>query len=355
MSTRSLAAILTVIAACLVPLPTAGQSKTTPTNTWTPPLTVDGQPDLQGIWTMATFTPLERQPNLAGKEFFTSQLAGQWTRQLTAAGVDPLARTALAAENDEERTKRIRQSKENIHYDNAIWLSDGPKGLSTRRTSLIVDPRDGKIPPLTPEAQKRETERSKTSSFLVENISHPSFDSYETRTLQERCLVWRHEGPPMLPPSYNDRLQIFQGPGYVAIMQEMSNNAVRIVPMDGRPHLSKTIRQWPGDSVGRWDGNTLVVDTINFTHKTHFAGSSDALHVIERFTRVDADTIRYDFTVDDPTSWTKPWSAEIPMRKAAGQLYEYACHEGNYDLPNILGIARNVEAAAAEGPRKTSR
>jgi hypothetical protein len=356
MSTRFLAVILTVTATCLVPLPTAGQSQTTPKKAWTPSRTLDGQPDLQGIWTMATFTPLERDPNLAGKEFFTEQEAAELTRLLTAEGVDPLARTALGAENDEQRQNRIRQSKENIHYDNAIWLTEAqPKGLSTRRTSLIVDPREGRIPPLTPDAQKRETERSKASSFLVENVPQQSFDSHETRTLQERCLVWRHEGPPMLPPSYNDRLQILQGPGYVAILQEMSNNAVRIIPLDGRPHLPNNIRQWPGDSRGRWDGNTLVVDTINFTHKTHFAGASEALHVIERFTRVDADTIRYDFTVDDPTSWTRPWSAEIPMMKADGRLYEYACHEGNYDLANILGIARNLEAAAAEAPRKTSR
>jgi len=347
MNGRFLAVFVAVVAvAWLMPVPAAGQTAAS-ADTWTPPRTPDGQPDLQGIWTMATFTPLERPANLAGKEFFTEEEAAELAGILTADGVDPLARTALAAETPAERERRLRQSKENIHYDNAIWLTERrQKGLSTRRTSLIVDPRDGRIPPLTPEAQRREAERARTSRFLVENIRDQSFDSYETRTLQERCLVWRHEGPPMLPPSYNDRLQIFQAPGYVAILQEMSNNPVRIVPLDGRPPLHPSVRQWPGDSRGRWEGDTLVVETTNFNHKTHFQGSSDALRVVERFTRVDADTIRYEFTVHDPTSWTRPWTAEIPMIVADGPLYEYACHEGNHDLPNILTIARNVEAQA---------
>src|SRR4029450_13881788 len=154
--------------------------------------------------------------------------------------------------------------------DNAIWLAERhPKGLTTRRTSLIVDPRDGRIPRLTPEAKKREDERLKTNTFVMESYPEQPSDSYETRTLQERCLVWRHEGPPMLPASYLDRIQIFQSAGYVAIMQEVSNNQVRLIPID-RPHLPASIRQWPGDSRGRWEGNTLVVDTTNFTHKTHF-------------------------------------------------------------------------------------
>jgi len=341
---------------CVVPLLAKEQASKPSANRYTSPRTPDGQPDLQGIWTMATFTPLERPANLKTKEFFTEEEAADLQKLLTADGVDPLARTALAAEDEEQIRGRVRQSKENIHYDNAIWLTEKrAKGLSTLRTSLITDPADGRIPPLTPEAAKREAERSRTSSFLVENIAKQSFDSYETRTLQERCLVWRHEGPPMLPPSYNDRIQIFQSKDHIVIRQEMSNNAPRIVALDGRPHLSSAIRQWPGDSIGHWEGDTLVVDTKNFTSKTHFQGASDALHVVERFTRVSADTIRYSFTVTDAASWTKAWSAEIPMTKADGQLYEYACHAGNHDLANILGIARNVEAATAENAKKTSR
>jgi hypothetical protein len=340
-----MAAIVAVVS--LTPAVPTGQTRASGGSTWTVPRTPDGQPDLQGIWTMATFTPLERPAHLAGKESFTEAEAAALVQELTADGVDPLARTALDAETDEERRKRLRQTKENIHYDNAIWLAESqPKGLTTLRTSLVVDPPDGRIPSLTPEAKKREADRRKTDTFVVDGYPEQSFYGPETRTLQERCLVWRHEGPPMLPASYFDRIQIFQAKGYVAIMQEVRTNQVRLIPLDGRPHLGAGIRQWPGDSRGRWEGNTLVVTTKNFTHKTHFRGSTDALHVVERFTRVDADTIRYEFRVEDPSAWTKPWSAEIPMKAADGPLYEYACHEGNKDLKHILEIARNIEAAA---------
>ena len=332
-----------ILAVLLAPLPVVGQATSSETKTWIAPRTPDGQPDLQGLWTMATFTPLERPAHLAGKEFFTEEEAAELRQLFTAEGVDPLARTAINEEDEEKRRKRLRQSKESIHYDNAIWLATTrPKGLSSRRTSLIVDPPDGRIPPLTPEAKKRAADRAAARGF----------DSHENRSLTERCIVWRHEGPPMLPPSYNDILRIFQAPGYVAILQEMSNNGVRIIPLDGRPHLPPSIRQFPGDSRGRWEGNTLVVDTINFTGKTRFGGSGEALHVVERFTRVDADTIRYEFTVEDPTSWARPWSAEIPMAKTEGPMFEYACHEGNYDVANILRIARALEKAA-EAAAKT--
>ena len=356
MNGRHLAALLTALAiVALAPVPAVGQAQPDTGDHGTVPRTPDGHPDLQGIWTSATFTPLERPANLAGKEFLTEAEVAELSGLLTADGANPLARDILS-KNEEQRHERLRQPKENIHYDNAIWLTERQrKSLSSKRTSLIVDPPDGRIPPLTPDAQEREAERAVTRSFLVENVTPQSFDSHETRTVQERCLVWRHEGPPMLPPSYNDNLQIFQTPGYVAILQEMSNNNARIIPLDGRPHLPETIRQWPGDSRGRWEGDTLVVDTTNFTHKTHFKGSSEALHVVERFTRVDADTLLYEFTVDDPTSWTKPWSAEFPLMKTEGPLYEYACHEGNYDLPNILGIARNLDKAAAEAGTQGSR
>ncbi len=349
MNNRLLRAALTIVA--LAPLTvvatTAQGHSPAASKKWTSPRTADGQPDLQGIWTMATFTPLERPANLAGKEFFTEKEAAALAEELTAEGVDPLARTALAAETEEQRRQRLRQSKENIHYDNAIWLSERrPKGLTSRRTSLIVDPPDGRVPALTPDAKQREADRFKRSMFLLDSHPDQATDSHETRTLGERCLVWRHEGPPMLPPAYLDRLQILQGPGYVVIFPEVRTNQVRLIPLDGRPHLSPNIRQLAGDSRGRWEGNTLVVDTTNFTGRTHFQGSGEALHVVERFTRVDAETINYEFTVKDPTSWTQPWTAQIPMIAADGPIYEYACHEGNYDLPNILSIARNVEAAA---------
>ena len=339
---RSTGILAVVLAAVLLaPVPVVGQTTSSEVKGWTVPRTPDGQPDLQGNWSSATFTPLERPANLAGKEFFTAEEAAELTQDLTAPGADPSARNALV-EDEEERRRRLRQSKENIHYDNAIWLTENqPKGLSSRRTSLIVDPPDGRIPPLTPEGQKREADRAKAMSF----------ESHETRPLSERCIMWPHEGPPMLPPGYNSNYQIFQAPGYVAILQEMIHN-VRIIPLDGAPHLPEQIRQWSGDSRGRWEGDTLVVETRNFTGRTHFKGSSEALHVLERFTRVDADTILYEFTVEDPTSWTRPWSAEFPMTKTEGPIYEYACHEGNYDLPNILNVARALEKEA-EAATKT--
>ena len=302
-----------------------------------------GDPDLQGIWTSSTYTPLERPRNLAGRELFTEEELAELNEILTAGGVDPLrARGVLAADDDDERRERTRQPND-IHYDNAIWLTEEqPKRLSSRRTSLIVDPPDGKIPPLVSEAKQRAMERRKTQSL----------DSYENRPVGERCLVWRHEGPPMLPAAYNDVLQIFQTEDYVAIFQEMNNNGPRIVPLDGRPHLSSTIRQWPGDSRGHWDGDTLVIDTINFNAKNPFNGSGEALHVVERFTRDDDEAIRYEFTVEDPTAWARSWSAEFPLMKREGPLFEYACHEGNYDLRHILEVARHLDqAAAAKEPR----
>ena len=337
--------ILLVIGVVLTAVPLGSQAQTAAAdNKWTPPRTPDGHPDLQGIWTTQTFTPLERPQRYAGREFLTEEEATELTKLLTQEGVDPLAGSLFAA-SDEERRKRIHQT-DPTHYNNAVWLTTRqPKALSSRRTSLIVDPTDGKIPPLTPEAQQRAAARRAASGF----------DSYENRPLSERCIVWPHEGPPMLPPAYNDVYQIFQTPDYVVMLRELSTNPPRIIPTDGRPHVSERIRQWAGDSRGRWEGDTLVVETRNFNDKTAFRGSSAALRVIERFTRVSADTIRYEFTVDDPTTWTKPWSAEIPMVQTEGRPYEYACHEGNYGIVNILMGARVADKEAAEETARTPR
>jgi len=358
MSHPSFAALVSVIAiACLAPAPASGQSKarsaadTAPRGT--APRTPDGRPDLQGYWTTQTFTPLERPAHLAGKEFFTDEEAAALQRQLTAEGVDPSARDAINIEDAEARTKRLDQTKREatyIHYDNAVWLrTPVPKGLSSRRTSLITNPRDGRIPPLTAEAKRR------AAADAEVRRQRDAFDSYETRPLPERCIVWAHEGPPILPPAYNDIHQIYQTPDYVVVFTELSNNRARIIPLDGRPHISDNIRQFPGDSRGRWEGDTLVVETKNFTDKRRWQGSTGALHVVERFRRVDANTIHYEFTVDDPTTWTRPWSAEIPMVKTDGPLYEYACHEGNHDLGHILRDAREMDAAAAEAAKKGSK
>ena len=336
------AMMITIIA--LTPAATLGQPvEPTARTPW-------GAPNLQGVWTSATYTPLQRPEVLADQEFLTEEETATLTALVTADGVDPLrARGLLAAKSDGQRREVTRQTQENIHYDNAIWLTEEqPKLFSSQRTSLIVNPPDGRIPPLTPKASRRETSRKQASRYLVYNVDPSSFAGYETRTLQERCLVWRHEGPPMVPPSYNDMLQIFQTSDYVAILQEMSNNDVRIIPLDDRPHLPSSIRQWPGDSRGHWEGSTLVVDTVNYNGKTHYEGSSETLRVVERFTRVDAETIRYEFTVEDPNSWTESWSAEFPLMRRDGPLYEYACHEGNHDIRHILEVARNVEKTAAK-------
>ncbi len=173
------------------------------------------------------------------------------------------------------------------------------------------------------------------------------FDGPENRGLAERCIIWGAEGPPMLPIGYNSNLQIMQGEGYVAIMQEMIHD-VRIIPTDGRPHVASSVRELMGDSRGHWEGNTLVVDTTNFTDRTAFRGSSENLHVVERFTRTDADTVLYQFTVDDPSTWAAPWSAEVPLAKIDGPIFEYACHEGNYGMPNNLSGARAEEKKLAE-------
>jgi hypothetical protein len=332
--------LLVVVGVIVAAISLSAQAPTRAADKWKATRTPDGHPDLQGIWTTHTFTPLVRPARYALQEFLTDQEAAELSALLTQDDVDPLALGIFGASN-EERRKRVVQN-DPTHYDNALWLGTPDiKPLSSNRTSLIFDPPDGKIPPMTPEALQRAAAKRAAAGS----------DSYENRPLQERCIVWTHEGPPMLPPPYNDVLQIIQTPGYVLIERELEAGP-RLIPTDGRPHLSGNLRRWAGDSRGRWEGDTLVVDTTNFTDKTAFQGSSAALHVVERFTRVSVDRILYQFTVDDPNTWTRPWSGEIPMTATRGPLYEYACHEANYGLPGILQGARFEEKeAAAQGAR----
>ena len=344
MSCRHLAAFVTVVAiAYLGPIPAAGQGEADDEATWTAPRLPDGRPDLQGYWTTQTFTPLERPDYLAGKEFFTEEAAAALQQQFAAEGVDPVARSAINLEEPEAREQRLRQTKENIHYDNAIWLGTSvPKGLSSRRTSLITDPPNGRIPPLTP---KGAAQVAGDQLRRAQRLTH--FDSYETRPLMERCIVWTHEGPPILPPAYNDIHQIFQTPNYVVIFTELAALAPRIVPLDGRPPLPDTIRQFVGDSRGHWEGDTLVVESTNFVERRSYRGSTKFRHVVERFTRVAPDMIRYEFTIDDPTIWMSSWSGEVPMLATEGPMFEYGCHEGNHDIRHILEIHRNLDRQAA--------
>jgi hypothetical protein len=280
-----------------------------------------GQHDLQGIWTNATITPLERPAELAGKQFFTEAEAAVYERQ-------------VALRNDVDKRPSSVESDVALGY-NAAWWDRGTRIVKTRRTSLIVDPADGKIPALTADGETR-------AAALAERGSKHPADGPEDRSLGERCLLWPTGGPPMMPGPYNSNYQILQIPGYVVILIEMIHD-VRIIPLDGRPHLPSSVRLWMGDSRGHWEGDTLVVDTTNFTGKTHFRGTSENLHLIERFSRSDASTILYEFTVDDPATFTKPWTAQMTLSKAVGRIYEYACHEGNYGMAGILAGARAEE------------
>jgi hypothetical protein len=330
-----LAALIALLAAGSASAQALAAAKATGNaQTWTPPRTADGVPDLQGFWTNATSIPLERPKALGAKEFYTDEEAAQREK---------------AAQEQAERAVGGRQTEPgttaDVHYDLGQYglARTQSKAVASKRTSLIMGP-DGQIPPLLPEAQKRQADRT------AANRGH-QWDGPENRGLSERCILWPNEGPPMLQAGYNSNLQIVQGPGYVAVLQEMIHD-VRIIPTDGRPHAPASIRQWMGDSRGHWEGNTLVVDTTNFTDRTAFRGSSEKLHVIERFTLADDDTINYEFTVEDPSTWAKPWSAEVPMTKTPGPVYEYACQEGNYGMANILSGARATEREAAA--KKTS-
>jgi hypothetical protein len=297
-------------------LPAAGQTAA-PRTGW-------GAPDLQGVWNYATITPLERPVELAGKQVLTDKEAADFEKQ------------TLERRNPDRRDGGAAADVGRAY--NQFWWDYGSKVVGTKRTSLIVDPPDGKIPPLTEEARQRADART---AVLRRPPAGP-----EDRNLWERCILGT-AGPPVVPGPYNNNFQIFQTRDYVVILNEMIHDA-RIIPLDGRPHLPSNLRQWMGDSRGRWEGKTLVVDTTNFTAKTNFRGSGEGLHLVERFTRMDAGTLLYEFTVEDPRSFTKPWKAALPMSKTDELIYEYACHESNYGMFNMLSAARAEEKAGAE-------
>ena len=325
----------------LATIPVAGQGpaaapKTsgTASKAYTAPRTPDGQPDLQGFWTNGTYTPLER-PDGITKEFYTKEEAAK------------IEKDAAAFESDEAEPGTVAD----VHYDRTQFGVDRSLAgfASNMRTSLIVDPPNGKLPPLSAEGQRRAAERAAARKGVG------IWDAAQTAPFGARCLILDHSGPPMLSANYNNGYQFVQTPGYVTILVEMVHHA-RIIPIDGRPRMPGAVRQWTGSSRGHWEGETLVVETANFNGKFPIRGSSEQIRLTERFTRVDADTIRYQFTVDDPATWTKPWSAEQPMRKITGPIFEHACHEGNYDLRNLLTTARVLEKKAAdEAAKKGSR
>ena len=316
---------------------------------WEMPRLENGHPDLQGYWTTQTFTPMERPDYLGDQAFYTEEEWAELQAQLTVDGADPLARHVIGIADAEERERVLSQTHRDetyVHYDNAIWLATRvPKGLSTRRTSLVTDPPNGKIPARNAHAQARADARRAARG------DRGAFDGHELRPLSERCIYYGYNGPPLQNPSYNDIHQIFQTPDHVVIFTEQNNNPPRIIPLDGRPQISENIRQYPGDSRGHWDGDTLVIETSHFNDTSAWQGSSRGLKVIERFTRAADDLIHFEFTVEDPTTWDQSWSAEIPMMSTDGPMYEYACHEGNHDIRHILEVYRNIEKQEAEGTR----
>ena len=289
------------------------------------PRTPEDQPDLQGVWNFSTATPMERPEDLAGKTTLTPEEAAAWEQQLAAT------REA----NESEREDAPPGAK--LGYSVRVWFEHGHT-LTEQRTSLVVDPPNGRIPAVRPAVAAR----AELRRILRGRHAHGP----EDRGASERCLLGFNSGPPMTPSAYNNNVQIFQSADHVVILNEMVHNA-RIVPLDGRPHLPAQLRQWTGDSRASWDGDTLVVETRNFLGETSLRGSSANLSLIERFRRADEETLIYEFTVIDPTSWTKPWTAQVRMSRTAEPLYEYACHEGNYSMASSLSGARAMEAREA--------
>ncbi len=333
MSRRSLAAVFTVIVVvALAPVFAAAQS----TNTTASPRTPWGDPDVQGIWNNATITPFQRPEGLADKAFLTEEEAANLEEQ-TVDRNDRLWRApALRTE-----------AGGNVGAYNNFWTERGTTVVPTRRTSIIVDPPNGRLPPLTREAQEQLT--SPAAQRLAEmRRGDVPVDSWEQLDLGDRCLWYR--GIPSFPTGYNNNYHIVQNPDFVAILQEHIHD-VRFIRLDGRPHLAQTIRQYAGDSRGHWEGDTLVVETTNFNNRAfirNFSGAlSKDLRVVERFTRIGPDTLDYEFTVNDPNTWTRPWSGSLPMARIEGPMFEYACHEGNYGLFNILAGSRAQEKAKA--------
>ena len=334
MTDRVLGALLTVLAfIVLATLPTVAQTVSD-----TPPQTPWGDPDLQGTWNYSTITPLERPDELAGKEFLTDEEAAAFERQtLQTRNKDRRPADGLTAEAD------VRNAY------NQFWWDYGTKLTEDKRTSLIVDPPDGRIPPLTPEAKTRTTSPEAQRIEAARRGRAPA-RSWTDMDLTDRCVT---RSLPRFPGAYNNNFQILQTPRYAVILIEM-NHDTRIIPLDGRPHHN--IRQWMGDSRGRWEGDTLVVETTTFSHEQEFRGMPQGnMHLVERFTRVDAETIHYETTIHDPTTWAIPWSAAFPMTQTQGHIFEYACHEGNYSMANLLVGSRAQEKAAAEAAKTESR
>ena len=292
----------------------------------TPVSTAEDHSAFDGVWNSGTATPLERPVQLGNKAFFTTEEALEWERRVADSNAEP----APGAPSRGTGTY------------NTFFREFGASVVKTRRTSIVIDPPNGRIPLLTPQAAAVRQQRIDAQRAL---------DSAQDAGLQDRCLAFLTAGPPMLPYSYNSNYQIVQTADTVIVHVEMIHDA-RIIHMDGRPHPPQAIRRWLGDSIGRWDGNTLVVDTTNFAEAGGFYGDAGGnfgwdrnLHLVERLSLLDADTLLYQFDVDDPTAFTRPWKGELTMTRSTAPIYEYACHEGNYSLGNMLRGYRVSERA----------
>ena len=309
------------------------------------PRTPWGAPDLGGVWDFRTITPLERPEELGDREFLTEEEAASLEQAVVDRDAQLLTRPAETVTAGGSVDRRADGSP---GFYNNFWLDGGTRTIDTRRTSLVIDPPNGRLPALTPSAQRRADET------LAYRRAHPA-DSWLDLDAGDRCLLGLNAGPPIVPAAYNQNLQVFQTLDHVMLLTEMVHT-VRVVPLDGRPWLAADIQQWSGDSRGRWEGDALVIETTNFvpdrwwtsTNPMGALGSSENLRLVERLTRIDADTLEYEFTVHDPETWSRPWTVSIPMRRSDQPLFEYACHEGNYSLPNMLAGERAADRAAAE-------
>ena len=292
------------------------------------PLTGWGAPDLQGVWDFRTITPMERPEDLGDKAFLTEEEAAERER-------NAVERDIQLWEADARRT----EAGGSVGGYNNFWMDRGTRVIGTRRTSLIIDPPNGRLPEMTEAGQARRAAGRGSFSDQIQS-------SYTDFSNADRCLMGFNAGPPITPGGYNQNVQIFQTPDHVVLMTEMVHT-VRAVPLDGRPALDESLAQWSGESRGHWEGDTLVVETANFDVDRNWRGASAGMRLEERFTRVDADTLEYEYTVTDPDTWVAPWTVNLPMVRSDLPLFEYACHEGNYAMETMLTGARTDEAAAA--------
>ena len=333
MSHRLCAALITIAAVGLMTPPQGAAQSAADV---TPLRTSDGQPDISGIFTFRTLTPLERPETLAGQE----RLSPEEAAAFEASERTRLNRDLFDPESGAPSAGYQPREEGGVLSYNEFWYERGIELTSDKRTSLVVDPPDGRIPYTR---DFRETNRIRRL-----NLRNGFADHYTDRSLGDRCLMGSNAGPPMRPGSYNNNVLILQVPGYVTILNEHIHNT-RIIPITDRAHGD--LRRWSGESLGHWEGETLVVETKNFSRATNFSGSSRDTQLVERFTRLDSDTVMYEFTIADPNNYTRAWTAAIPFRRTDGPLFEYACHEGNYGLTGIMAGARNLNTQAVEGSR----